>query len=584
MSTGFNPPLLFLRAYDHEGLPAPGAKLYHRVAGTELPKAIYYDAALTSECPQPLVADSEGRFPQFFLEGGAYRFVLFDADDVQLRPPEDPIWGANGGSIFPTPTNSGFLYYDEGTDTYSWIQVEGAKVKVDADDPVAGYLSEKLTDSDTIHWEVLPDHSGIHAVVQEGVGDTYKVKLDADDAVPGYLDEKMADATDVQFTPKSGALDSIVYQLTGIGARLLPVKTDFEWAGWVDGYLYGGRGISPGYAWVGEVGSQKHVRVWRANDAGAHMYQTSDNWATTVHDTSAVALLIGTRPPCLKYATVYGVASWILTSNTTGDWWYAQDIAANYNADGSLKVAAWVHSTNVAPHQIADISESSGVFCLVGNHGYITKTTNLTAFLDVYSGPGVIGGIDNDRTGKWIAVGRDTGAIIMSLDNGDTWTLPAVYIRDDEEGEYVTPSSNRMAAGCVTFGNGIWLITSSSGTEYFWSEDGIHWTAGQNPMGTFYGVASDGVRFYATNPYKVGTGAQQVVYRLLVSEIPSHRHFIAEKGATVDGGLWVCDVPNASMVSTDELGRAIKKVITISTSVPVGNPTEEDAVWYVVPA
>ena len=515
MPTGFNPPLIFLRSFDHDGVIAPGAKLYHYVSNTSIHKPIYYDAALTMECPQPLVADSEGRFAQFFLESGAYRFVMFDQNDVQLRPPEDPIWGAN---------------------------------------------------------------------VQEGAGDTYKVKVNADDATPGFLDEKLADATDVQFTPKSGALDSIVYQLTGIGARLLPVKTDFEWAGWVDGYLYGGRGISPGYAWVGEVGSQKHVRVWRANDAGAHMYQTSDNWATTIHDTSAVALLIGTRPPCLKYATVYGVASWILTSNTTGDWWYAQDIAANYNADGSLKVAAWVHSTNVAPHQIADISESSGVFCLVGNHGYITKTTNLTAFSDVYSGYDIIGGIDNDRTGKWIAVGRDTGAIIMSLDNGDTWTLPAVYIRDDEEGEYVTPSSNRMAAGCVTFGNGIWLITSSSGTEYFWSEDGIHWTAGQNPMGTFYGVASDGVRFYATNPYKVGTGAQQVVYRLLVSEIPAHRHFVAEEGVTIVKDAWIPSIPSAGMLGTDGNARVVGRIVTVSTEEPTGTPSENDSVWYVVEA
>ena len=441
-----------------------------------------------------------------------------------------------------------------------------------------------IGDSSTIVWTLSPDGTKTIASVVPGAGDTYKVKLDENDAAPGYLDEKMADATDVQFTPKSGALDSIVYQLTGIGARLLPVKTDFEWAGWADGYLYGGRGISPGYAWIGEVGSQEHVRVWRANDAGAHMYQTSDNWATTVHDTSAVALLIGTRPPCLKYATVYGVASWILTSNTTGDWWYAQDIAANYNADGSLKVAAWVHSTNVAPHQIADISESSGVFCLIGNHGYITKTTDLTAFLDVYSGSGVIGGIDNDRTGKLIAVGRDTGAIIMSLDNGDTWTLPAVYIRDDEEGEYVTPSIERMAAGCVAFGNGIWLITSSSGTEYFWSEDGIHWTAGQNPMGTFYGVASDGVRFYATNPYKVGTGAQQVVYRLLVSEIPAHRHFVAEEGVTLAKDVWIPSIPSAGILGTDENARVVGRTVTVSTEEPTGTPSENDSVWYVVEA
>lgn len=97
--TGYNPPLLFPRAIDHDGSPAPGAKLYHYVSNTSIYKPIYYDIARTSECPQPLVADSEGRFAQFFLEAGAYKFVLFDANDVQLRPPEDPIYG-QGGATF----------------------------------------------------------------------------------------------------------------------------------------------------------------------------------------------------------------------------------------------------------------------------------------------------------------------------------------------------------------------------------------------------------------------------------------------------------------------------------------------------
>ena len=143
MPTGFNPPLLFLGLRPRR-LPAPGAKLYHRVAGTELPKAIYYDAALTSECPQPLVADSEGRFLQFFLEGGAYRFVLFDANGVQLRPRRPPIWGANGGSIFPTPTKFRFPLLRRRHRHLSGSRSR-AKSKVDADDPVAGYLSEKPT-------------------------------------------------------------------------------------------------------------------------------------------------------------------------------------------------------------------------------------------------------------------------------------------------------------------------------------------------------------------------------------------------------------------------------------------------------
>lgn len=97
--TGFNPPLIFLRATDNEGLPAPGAKLYHDVSGTDIPKDIFYDVEMTSPCPYPLVADAEGRFAQFFMESGAYKFTLFDQNDVQLRPPEDPVFGDGGGQF-----------------------------------------------------------------------------------------------------------------------------------------------------------------------------------------------------------------------------------------------------------------------------------------------------------------------------------------------------------------------------------------------------------------------------------------------------------------------------------------------------
>lgn len=414
--------------------------------------------------------------------------------------------------------------------------------------------------------------------------DSYKTK-NAETGNLGYHSDLHSNDVDIQFSVNNttGKLDSVMYQGTGLGARLLQVAADFEFAGWEDGYLYGGRGIAAGYAWVGEVGAQEHVRVWRCNDAAAHMYQTRDNWATSVHDTSAVALLVGVRPPCLAYIEISGVSCWVLTSASDGHWWYAQDIAANYNADGTLKAAAWNAGANMAPHQIADIAESpDGGFRLVGNHNYIMKTTDWVTFTDVYNAGTILGGIDTDKAGKWVAVDRDAGGIAMSIDDGDTWSWPTTYKRNGEDGEYVA-AGNILPSGCVAYANGGWLITSSYNAGYAYSEDGIYWTVFDSPLGEFYGVASDGVRFYATNPTKVGTGAQNVVYRLLVSEIPFHRHTVHEKGATVDGGLWISDIPSADMVATDALGRAIRRSVTISTSAPMDPPTAMDAIWYVVP-
>ena len=438
-----------------------------------------------------------------------------------------------------------------------------------------------IGDSSTIVWTLSPDGTKtIASVVDAGMA-----KNEAG-GVSRYHGDLHSNDLDILFrvNPDTGKLDSVMYQGTGLGARLLQVKTDFEFAGWADGYLYGGRGIAAGYAWVGEVGSQEHVRVWRCNDAAAHMYQTRDNWATSVHDTSAVALLVGVRPPCLAYIEISGVSCWVLTSASGGHWWYAQDIAANYNADGTLKAAAWNAGANMAPHQIADIAESpDGGFRLVGNHNYIMKTTDWVTFTDVYNAGTILGGIDTDKAGKWVAVDRDAGGIAMSIDDGDTWSWPTTYKRNGEDGEYVA-AGNILPSGCVAYANGRWLITSSYNAGYAYSEDGIYWTVFDSPLGEFYGVASDGVRVYATNPTKVGTGAQNVVYRLLVSEIPFHRHTVHEKGATVDGGLWISDIPSADMVATDALGRAIRRRVTISTSAPMDPPTAMDAIWYVVPA
>ena len=515
-------PQWLLQFFDDVGNIASGAKLYSYVAGTTEPTPLYADYACTTPIANPYSANAAGRANVWLKNGISYRLRVEDAD--------------------------GNVLCDR------WPIIGGTSITAES-------LRDIVGDSEDITWVLSPDGATlIGSVVDAGMA-----KNEAG-GVSRYHGDLHSNDLDILFrvNPDTGKLDSVMYQGTGLGARLLQVAADFEFAGWEDGYLYGGRGIAAGYAWVGEVGSQEHVRVWRCNDAAAHMYQTRDNWATSVHDTSAVALLVGVRPPCLAYIEINGVSCWVLTSASGGHWWYAQDIAANYNADGTLKAAAWNAGANMAPHQIADIAESpDGGFRLVGNHNYIMKTTDWVTFTDVYNAGTILGGIDTDKAGKWVAVGRDSGVIAMSIDDGDTWSWPTIYKRNGEDGEYVA-AGNIHPSGCVAYANGRWLITSSYNAGYAYSEDGIYWTVFDSPLGEFYGVASDGVRFYATNPTKVGTGAQNVVYRLLVSEIPFHRHTVHEKGATVDQGLWVADVPNVPILGTDHRGRIIDGTAELS--------------------
>ena len=595
MPTGFNPPLLFLRATDHEGLPAPGAKLYHHVAGTELPKDIYYDPGLTSECPQPLVADSEGRFPQFFLEGGAYRFVLFDANGVQLRPPEDPIWGANGGSIFPTPTNSGFLYYDEGTDTYSWIQVEGAKVKVDADDPVAGYLSEKLTDSDTVHWETIPDHSGIQAVVQEGAGDTYKVKVDADDDTPGFLEDKLADTTDTQFSPTEDGsqLDNIVYQLTGLGTRLNRVKDagfDFEVGPFPQASYAGGRGICFGRRFVAGV----EVDTWVAQANNGKLYWTSNNdasrWKVVTEDLSVYTTFPNDRTfygwSCIQFVYVAGTHNcycWVMGS---GDHerhiTFIEHKAENYNADGTFKASSLdgvtypVGTGPYTPIDIMQVDTSGGIF-FAGDDPKVGYTTDLANFQLAVTAAANVGGLGFDGDTTVQVIERDTGVIWRSstLGSPGSFTKVATFYLDDvpvANFPMSQPGGSAAQWGSMFCMYGQWLSINfhyvSGGIGFIYSDDGIYWYSSRDEATPFYDANNDGLRWFATNAVP---NSGTPVFQLIVSMIPAHRRMSLEKGAVVSGPMILRELPNVPILGTDHRGRVVNAVpgVTPSTATEI---------------
>lgn len=351
--------------------------------------------------------------------------------------------------------------------------------------------------------------------------------------------------------------DLVLKQATGVGSKLIRVETDFSWSGWAGGTTLGGRGIAAGYAWFGDPGSQVHLPVWCANDAYATLYWTRDFWATTVEDISLAGIIgpgvLDVKPPCMTYVKIGGVWCWVLTSDSTGAWWYAQDIAANYNPDGTLEVAAWVAGTP-ATRVMADIATSTleGVSCMVGNHSRIIRTTDWATWADVHNTGGpVVGGIATDNDGTWIAVERDTGKVIRSVDGGLTWTNPTIWERVGEGGAY-SSTGTLIPAGSVTHGNGTWLVTGAS--SYAYSTDGVYWTIENSALGSFYGVGFDGIRYFATNPNNGADPA--IIYQLLVSSIPFHRQVVAERGLVVGGDAYFKDLPWARGIGTDQNGKA----------------------------
>lgn len=75
---------LFSPALDGNGDPLSGAKLYVDLAGTTTNVTTYSDAALTTANADPVVADSEGRFPAIFAPGGLYKVTITTSADASV--------------------------------------------------------------------------------------------------------------------------------------------------------------------------------------------------------------------------------------------------------------------------------------------------------------------------------------------------------------------------------------------------------------------------------------------------------------------------------------------------------------------
>lgn len=94
--------------FDSLGKPLNGGRLYFFQAGTTTPQSAYQDSGLTIPHPNPIVLDSAGRIPQFFLADGSIKIRLDNAAGVTQIAADGvlvigPSSGGGGGSpVDPT--------------------------------------------------------------------------------------------------------------------------------------------------------------------------------------------------------------------------------------------------------------------------------------------------------------------------------------------------------------------------------------------------------------------------------------------------------------------------------------------------
>lgn len=123
--------------FDQFGKIAPGCRLYTIAAGTtSTPQNSYQDTGLTILNPNPLIGDSTGRLPQFFISDGVIKLRLTDSKGTQLFVGDNLLvvgassGGGGGSPVDPTTvlqTGQLALWYGTGVQS-GFVRANGRSI------------------------------------------------------------------------------------------------------------------------------------------------------------------------------------------------------------------------------------------------------------------------------------------------------------------------------------------------------------------------------------------------------------------------------------------------------------------------
>ena len=407
----------------------------------------------------------------------------------------------------------------------------------------------------------------------------YKVKVNSADTNPDYLEAKVADTTDVQFKPTedNDKIDSIVYQLTGLGAMLNPVKDagfDFENGPFPAKPSSGGRGICFGRRFVAGV----EVDTWVAEGNNGKLYWTNNNdstrWKVVTEDDSLYTTYPSARTyygwSSIQFVYVAGSHNcycWVMGSGDSARTiYFIEHKAENYNANGTFKVSAFnsvTYADGLGPYSPIDIMQvdtTGGIF-IAGDDTRLGYTTDLATFQVALTADHNIGGFGFDGVETVQVIERDTGVIWKSTAYGAPGTfskVTSIYVDDVETSHFPVPNAAQWGSMFCMYGQ--WLSINfhyvSGGYGFIYSDDGVYWYTSTDEATQFYDANNDGLRWFGTNAV-YGSGTP--IYQLIVSVIPAHRRMSLEKGAVIDELLLLRHLPDAEVLGTDHRGRVVAK-------------------------
>lgn len=130
-------PFSLMQQFDQFAAPLTGCLFYTIQAGTtSTPQNAFKDYALTTPQPNPMVCDSSGRLPQFFLADGQIKIRMTDKfgnpqitlDNILVIGPSSG--GGSGATIDPTTiAQTGDLKHAYGTQVITgWVRLNGRTI------------------------------------------------------------------------------------------------------------------------------------------------------------------------------------------------------------------------------------------------------------------------------------------------------------------------------------------------------------------------------------------------------------------------------------------------------------------------
>ncbi len=158
--------LPFRPVFDSNGLPVPGAGLNFYLTGTVIRTPVYADSALTTELPNPVVANSAGRFVDIYMDAAViYRVTVTDDSGVVLDD-ADPYSFGNAGvgvDLISTQTISGAKTFSSNITIPD--EVYGVGWDADMGAPTKNAVYDKLQTLGTVSTVSVTTAAGVSGTV-----------------------------------------------------------------------------------------------------------------------------------------------------------------------------------------------------------------------------------------------------------------------------------------------------------------------------------------------------------------------------------------------------------------------------------